>query len=135
MSGYKIIQFPLFKDARGELIPFEFDASFPFKVKRTYLVTGNSSHSRGGHAHKIESELFIAAQGSIKALVHDGGAEKEILLEQKNTGLLVEPYCWHEFYDFSDDAVLLCFSSTHYLPGEENYIINKAAFLKTKTIG
>lgn len=132
MSGYKIIQFPLFEDARGTLIPFEFDKNFPFKTKRTYLVTGNASYSRGGHAHKIESELFVAAQGSIKALVHDGAEEQVMVLDQKNKGLLVEPYCWHEFYDFSEDAVLLCFSSTHYLPGDENYITDKTIFFQTK---
>jgi len=129
MLGYKILNFPLFEDTRGGLIPFELDENFPFDVKRVYLVTAKDNAKRGGHAHKIESEMFVAAQGSIKALVNDGNKDEVIILDQKNTGLLVNAYCWHEFYDFSDDAVLLCFSSTHYLPGEENYIMDKEVFL------
>lgn len=132
MLGYKILNFPLFKDFRGSLIPFELNNNFPFAVKRVYLVTANNHAKRGGHAHKIESEMFVAAQGSVKALIHDGTKEEVITLDQQNRGLVVHPYCWHEFYDFSADAVLLCFSSTHYLPGEENYIIDKEVFLKTQ---
>lgn len=129
MKGHKIHTFPLFEDLRGCLIPFEFDQNFPFEVKRVYLVTAKDTQIRGGHAHKIESELFVAAQGSIKAKIHDESGEKVIHLDAKNKALEVAPYCWHEFYDFSEDAVLLCFSSTHYLPGEENYIIDKDVFL------
>lgn len=129
MLSYKILDFPLFNDSRGGLVPFELDSHFPFTVKRIYLVTANNRAKRGGHAHKIESEMFVAAQGSIKALVHNGTKEEIITLDQQNRGLLVHPYCWHEFYDFSDDAVLLCFSSTPYLPGETNYIVDKATFL------
>ena len=128
MARYKVLDFPLHSDDRGDLIPFELDESFPFAVKRVYLVTANDQAVRGGHAHKIESEVFVAAQGTIKARIHDGDQETIITLDKKNKGLMVEPYCWHEFYDFSDDAVMLCFSSTHYLPGQGNYITDETAF-------
>lgn len=129
MPYYKIHTFPSFSDLRGTLIPFELNQAFPFAVKRVYLVTANTKQTRGGHAHKIESELFVAAHGSIKVRLNVQGQEEVILLNQKNQALEVSPYCWHEFYDFSADAVLLCFSSTHYLPGEENYIADKTEFL------
>ncbi len=129
MQNYTIHSFPLFSDKRGTLIPFELNENFPFEVKRVYLVTAHDSQRRGGHAHKIESELFVAAQGSIKMLVNQAGADEIITLDTKNKAVEVLPYCWHEFYDFSEDAVLLCFSSTHYLPGEENYITDKDAFI------
>lgn len=133
MKGHKIHTFPLFEDLRGGLIPFELDENFPFDVKRVYLVTAKNNQTRGGHAHKIESELFVAAQGTIKAKVQDASGEKIINLDAQNKGLEVSPYCWHEFYDFSEDAVLLCFSSTHYLPGEDNYITDKEVFLNQLT--
>lgn len=129
MPHFKIREFPLYSDTKGTLIPFELNQNFPFKVKRIYLVTANQGETRGGHAHKIESELFVAAQGSIKARVNSDGADKEILLNQKNQALEVSSYCWHEFFDFSADAVLLCFSSTPYLPGKGNYITDKIEFL------
>lgn len=129
-SLFKVVSFPHFSDKRGDLIPFELDKSFPFVVKRVYLVTATDNAVRGGHAHKIESELFVAAQGSIRALVNTGNEDEIVELNAKNKALVVAPGCWHEFYDFSDDAVLLCFSSTHYLPGEENYITDKDLFLE-----
>lgn len=123
------LEFPHFADQRGTLTPFELDEKFPFTVKRVYVVTAESDQIRGGHAHKVESEVFVAANGTIKALVNDGGDDQTIELDARNKALVVHPGCWHEFYDFSDDAVMLCFSSTHYLPGEENYITDKAEFL------
>ena len=129
MAKYEVLEFPFFSDDRGDLIPFELDGTFPFAVKRVYLVTGNEGEVRGGHAHKIEDEVFVAASGCVKALVNDGGGDEEITLDAKNKALLVRKDCWHEFYDFSPDAVMLCFSSTHYLPGEENYIMDKETFL------
>jgi len=131
MVGHRFHTFPLLEDTRGSLVPFEFDDEFPFKVKRVYLVTANNNQTRGGHAHKIETELFVAAHGTVKAKVHDKFGEQIISLDKPNKGLEVAPFCWHEFYDFSKDAVLLCFSSTHYLPGEENYITDKDTFLKS----
>lgn len=131
MNKYKIIKFPKFTDKRGDLIPFELDQNFPFKVKRVYLVTSKNNSTRGGHAHKIESEVFVAAKGKITALINDGTQDIEIVLDDSNKALLVQKHCWHEFHDFSEDAVMLCFSSTHYLPGEENYITDKEAFLNS----
>lgn len=125
MKGFTVFDAPLFSDNRGETIPFEFDADFPFVPKRMYLVTSNNEQMRGGHAHITEKEVFIAAQGSITAILSDGKEEVEVELNAKNKALFVDTHCWHEFVNFSDDAVLLCLSSVHYTPGEENYIMNK----------
>ena len=128
MKKYEILEFPKFEDERGETVVFEFDQSFPFAVKRTYAVTGKKL--RGAHAHLVESEVFVAISGQITARVNDGSGDKEISLDSRKKALLVRPKCWHEFYDFSPNAVLLCFSSTPYLPGAENYIADKAEFLQ-----
>ncbi len=131
MKKYELIEFPYFSDIRGDLIPFEFNDKFPFLVKRTYLVTANTNQTRGGHSHIIEDEIFVAVTGSITTLVNDGTEDKIIKLDQKNKALLVKKQCWHEFYNFSPDAVMMCFSSTHYLPGNQNYIMDKKEFLKS----
>lgn len=128
MQKYEIIEYPSFSDERGETIPFELDEDFPFEVKRVYLVTAKEKKSRGGHAHKFEQELFVCVSGSVRALVNDGTEDKEILLDKKKEGLLIRPGCWHEFHDFSEGAVLLAFSSTHYT-GRGGYIENKSQFL------
>ncbi len=129
MTKFEVIDFPYFADDRGDLVPFELDKTFPFEVKRVYLVTGNEGQVRGGHSHLVEDEVFVAVGGSIRAVVNDGAGDQEVILDQMNKALLVRKDCWHEFQDFSPGAVMLCFSSTHYLPGEENYVTSKKTFL------
>ncbi len=129
-NKFEIIEFPHHKDARGGLVPFEFDDDFPIKVKRCYLVTSKDSKTvRGGHSHLIEDEVFVALNGEITALVNDGRGDKLITLNAPNQALVVRKDCWHEFFDFSPESILLCFSSTPYLPGAQNYIQDKADFL------
>ena len=131
---FEILNFPHFEDKRGTLTPFEFDKNFPFDVKRTYLVTAKEGQKRGGHAHLIEDEIFLASSGSLEVVLHDGEKEHKIVLDNPSKAVLVKKDCWHEFQNFSKDAVMLCFSSTHYLPGEKNYITSKKEFLKNKKI-
>ena len=130
MKKFEIIPFPLFSDDRGETVPFELGEHFPFLVKRTYVVTGKENQVRGGHAHKQEEELFVAISGTVTALVNDGTGDEEIILDAKNKGLLVRANCWHEFTNFSKDAVLLAFSSTHY-NGKDEYLEDKEEFAIT----
>lgn len=129
MNSYKIIEFPHFSDSRGETVPFELDENIPFEVKRVYIVTGNKDEVRGGHAHRTEHEVFVCVSGSVKTWVHDGEKGEEIMLDRRNKGIYIPTDCWHEFYEFSADAVLLALSSTHY-DGRNDYIEDKEAFLK-----
>lgn len=125
---YQILEFPHFTDVKGTLTPFELGTDFPFPVKRVYTVTGSPGVTRGAHAHQVESEVFVVVSGSVTALVDDGQRSEKIQLDSPKKGILVPQMCWHEFFDFSPDAVLLCFSSTPYLPGADNYITDKATF-------
>lgn len=130
-NKWSLLNFPRFNDNRGSLIPIELDKKIPFTVKRIYFVQANDKNTiRGAHAHIIEEEVFMAVNGKILARIHDGTTETEIWLDDPTTALYVKTDCWHEFTQFSDDAILLALSSTHYLPGEVNYVTDKNAFLK-----
>lgn len=128
MKKYEIIEFPEYSDERGSLVPFEF-SSLPFVPQRTYLVTATEGSVRGGHSHAIEQEIFLATSGTAILVLNDGNEEAEIVLDSRTKGVLVKTDCWHELKNFSPDAVVLAFSSTPYLPGESNYLTNKAEFL------
>lgn len=129
MKKFELIKFPRISDQKGDLIPFEF-SDIPFPVKRVYLVTGKEGVPRGKHAHIIEDELFVAVQGSILIKVNDGTGDIDILLDSPNIGLLVRKNCWHELHNFAGNTIVMAFSSTKYLPGEKNYIIDKEKFLQ-----
>lgn len=131
-SSFEVLDFPLFDDERGQTVPIEFDETFPFKPLRTYFVTGNQGWERGAHAHLIEEEVFVVVTGSVTAVLHDGENEIEISLDKKHKGLYVSKMIWHTFKNFSEDALMVCFSSTHYLPGKQNYILNFQDFLQQK---
>jgi dTDP-4-dehydrorhamnose 3,5-epimerase-like enzyme len=130
MEKFKIIKFPRISDNKGTLVPFEF-SDIPFEVKRVYLVTGKNEVIRGKHAHIIENELFVAVSGSILIKVNDGTGDTEILLDSPNEGLLVKKDCWHELHNFTENTIVMAFSSTKYLPGKQNYITNKDLFIKS----
>ncbi|NJP03841.1 hypothetical protein HC823_01010 [Candidatus Gracilibacteria bacterium] len=49
-------------------------------------------------------------------------------MDTPNKALWIKTGCWHEFKNFSADAVLGAFSSTHYLPGEGNYVMERSVF-------
>lgn len=129
MKKFEILSFPEFSDERGTLIPFEFEW-LPFIPQRTYFVTATKGSIRGGHAHVIEEEIFLASSGSATLVLNDGTGDQEILLDARTKGVYVKTGCWHELRNFSEDAVVFAFSSTKYIPGEANYVTDKEAFLK-----
>jgi dTDP-4-dehydrorhamnose 3,5-epimerase-like enzyme len=128
MTKYKLIDFPYFQQEVGETSVFEFDKNFPIKVKRVYFITGKGK--RGGHSHLEEKEVFVAVSGTVKTRVHNGRNEEEITLDAKNKALFIPNNVWHEFYEFSDDAVLACFSSTHFDSAKKDYVCDETKFLK-----
>lgn len=124
MSGViREIELPIHTDpARGKLVPIELDSAIPFTIKRTYYLWNvPKGVMRGGHAHTIEKEFFVCIRGKCHAKIStDGDEPYKISMHSPNRGLFVDNLVWHEFTDFSPDAILLCFSSTNYLP--DNYI-------------
>lgn len=132
--NFAFLSFPSHVDLRGNLIPIEFDASFPFVPKRVYFLTNTPpSTTRGAHCHHIEEEVFVCIAGKCRAWIDaDGSGKKEIWLDSPIKAIYVGKLCWHEFDNFSEDAVLLCLSSVHYMPGESNYEYSYELFINLK---
>ena len=132
MSGIiREIEVPLFGEHdRGKLVSYELESAIPFSVKRVYFLWGVPNGAmRGAHAQTLEKEFFVCIRGKCSIRVAtDGGAPQKIPLHTPNRGIFVDTLVWHEFSDFSPDALLLCFSSTNYLP--DNYIRDFSEFQK-----
>lgn len=129
MKEFEFFTLPAFDDYKGSLVPFEFKEYINWVPQRVYY-TFNNSGSRGGHAHRFEKEFFICPRGQITVKLHNG---KEWYIEHLNgptTAVRVDNMVWHEFTDFTDDAILLAVSSTNY--DEADYIRDFDKFLKEK---
>ncbi len=132
MGSFLEFSLPLHSDERGMLVPVELNDQFPFPVRRVYFLQNiPPGETRGAHCHLIEKEVFVCIHGTCRALVDsDGKGKKDVFLDRPEKAIFVGTEVWHEFDSFSEDAVLLAFSSTHYLPGPENYLSDYGAFQK-----
>ncbi|WP_426785357.1 sugar 3,4-ketoisomerase [Rahnella variigena] len=123
----KTISLPKFGDDRGALVVLEVGKEIPFEIKRVYYMFDTQlGIRRGFHAHKELIQVAIPVKGSCKFLMDDGYEKVEILLDNPNIGLVIEPMIWHEMYDYSDDCVLMVLASDHY--DEIDYIRNYQDF-------
>lgn len=128
VQGVKIIRFPRMRDVRGELTVGEFgDGIFPFQPQRHFVVFGVPPNvSRGEHAHKRCQQLLICVHGRCVAMVDDGTARREFVLDDPSIGLYVPPLIWGTQHSYSGEAVLLVFASEPYDASE--YIRDYDAF-------
>ncbi|MBU1446030.1 FdtA/QdtA family cupin domain-containing protein [Patescibacteria group bacterium] len=128
MSSIEFFELPIFKDDSGDLIPIEVKDYVNWTPKRVYYLL-HGKGSRGGHSHGNENELFVCIQGKVTAKLNDG--EDWITKELSGPGdaLKVDANIWHEFNNFSDDAILMAISSTNYTPSDYdrdfNHFLNK----------
>ena len=95
VRGVEMYHFPWIKDMRGDLTVAEFERDFPFHPKRYFIVFGvPSPEVRGEHAHKSCHQLLICAHGSCSALVDNGTARREFLLDNPTIGIHIAPMVW-----------------------------------------
>lgn len=129
MNSYEFFTLPVFTDERGSLIPLELKDYISWEPKRVYYAI-DIKESRGGHCHRIEKELFICVKGKMKVKLHDGKKWIEQELKAPNQAVRVDNWIWHEFTNFSEDAILLAVSSTNY--DSNDYIRDFDKFLNEK---
>ena len=131
LDKVKCLQFPQNGDERGHLVIVEGDIDIPFEIKRVFYIYGSASEVvRGRHANKVSEFVLINVAGSSKVRVDDGqGNEKIFNLDVPHTGIFLPRMIWKDMYDFSEDSVLLCLASEHYIPDE--YIRDYDTFCET----
>ncbi|WP_394372628.1 sugar 3,4-ketoisomerase [Leeuwenhoekiella palythoae] len=126
----KRIKLPKIEDRRGNLSVLEKDI-LPFEFKRVYyLYDVPSGASRGGHAHREQSEFLIALSGSFDVLIHDGTKKQTYTLNKPDEGLLIPNGYWRELDNFSSGGICLVLASEIFI--EADYIRDFAEFLQFK---
>jgi len=126
MNTFEFFNLTKFDDHRGTLVPLELKKYINWSPKRVYYAI-NNKNGRGGHAHRKECELFICLQGEMTVKLHDGQNWRTERLKSPLDAVKVDNMIWHEFTDFSKDAILLAVSSTNY--DSKDYIRDFDQFL------
>jgi acetyltransferase-like isoleucine patch superfamily enzyme/dTDP-4-dehydrorhamnose 3,5-epimerase-like enzyme len=129
ISGAKIIWLNIHKDIRGSLMASEFKNDLPFNPKRVFFVYDvPNSKIRGEHAHKTCEQFLVCIKGSVTALIDNGKERNQIELNSMNKGLYIPAMIWGTQYNYSEDAILLCFASKEY--DNSDYIRDYLEYVK-----
>ena len=129
MNKYKLQEFKVLGDHRGQLVALEENYNAPFDIKRVYYIFDTKEGViRGYHAHINLKQIAIAVKGSCTFVLDDGEKREEIKLDNPNQGLYIENLIWREMKDFSPDCVLVVLASEHY--DESDYIRDYNKFLE-----
>ncbi|PIR54731.1 hypothetical protein COU74_03185 [Candidatus Peregrinibacteria bacterium CG10_big_fil_rev_8_21_14_0_10_36_19] len=126
MNKVEQIKLPTFKDERGPLTVIELKDFLDFEVKRIYYVTDVKA-ARGGHAVKHEKKMYVCQYGSCMAKFHDGEKWIEFEMKGPDDAIVMKEMCFREFYNFSEDAVLMAISSVNFVA--EDYIYDLDEFI------
>jgi hypothetical protein len=107
----RLCRFPALVDGRGYLMVAEF-AEMPFPVRRVFFIADvPPGETRGDHAQRSCVELLLPVNGSVVVTVDDGSRKQDILLEDRNVGLVIPPEIWCVLSRFSAGAVVAVFAS------------------------
>lgn len=114
-------------DSRGSLAPFNLDDGTFKDFTRIFLTSNlNLNETRGGHAHRKQSQLLFVVQGRFQITIEShtfvGGFEMGPL----DDGLLIEPMTWSTQTPLVENSVLMVFCSDRY--DESDYIRNQIDF-------
>lgn len=107
------VDLPSVHDNRGVLTAIESGSDIPFGIKRIFYMH-HVKMDRGGHAHMDTDQVVIAAHGSFEIEVYDGQKNNRYSLNDPEKGLFIPKMIFVNLFDFSEDAVCLVLSSTHY---------------------
>ena len=130
LNDIYIIDFPVIKDARGNL-SFIQEGIVPYDFKRVYyLFDVPSGAERGGHAHIAQKQVLIALSGSFDVILDDGTNKQTYTLNRPSKGLFVIEGLWRELQNFSSGAVCLViaqdvFDESDYIRGYEDFLESK----------
>jgi WxcM-like protein len=126
MNKLEQIKLSSHKDERGTLTVAELKDYIDWPVARVYYLT-DVAGPRGGHAVRNEKKIYVCQKGTVKARLHDGNDWQEFELHGPDDALIMREMCYRDFYEFSEDAVLLALSSVNYK--EDDYIYDLDAFI------
>ncbi len=118
------------REGRGLLSVVEAANHIPFTIERVFYIYHVPANAvRGCHAHRVSHDVLVAISGSCWACLDDGKNKTSVALDTPARGLHLAPLIWIELKNFSQDCILLAFSS-HKYNNRKGYIDEYKAFLE-----
>ena len=115
MNKIKNIKIKSFSKSTGKLIPITFNKKFPIKVKRIFFLFGKKNKTRGQHAHKKCSQLFIPIQGKMILKILTPQSKKTIQLNTSSkNAVLVPPKYWCDVKFINKNSILMVACDKYY---------------------
>ena len=115
MKEIKKFKIKSFKSFSGKLVPVTFDKKFPFLIKRIFFLHGIKNKTRGDHAHKKCSQLFLLVSGKIILNIKTPNTEKKILMDKNSKyAILVPPKYWCSVKFIKKNSILMVMNDRYY---------------------
>jgi UDP-2-acetamido-3-amino-2,3-dideoxy-glucuronate N-acetyltransferase len=128
VEGARLLALPTFADMRGTLSVGEWGRELPFVPKRYFVVFDvPTKEVRGENAHLRLEQVIVCLRGSMAAVIDDGRAREELVLDSPAMGLYLPPMTWTSFYRYSKDALMLVLASEPY--DADDYVRDYDEFL------
>ncbi len=119
---------PEIQDERGNLAVIQGDI-ISFDIKRVFFIYEvPRGKSRGGHAHKEQTTILFALNGSLEVVLDDGIQKRTVVLDNPAKGLILQPGIWSILQNFQTGTVCLAVNSGLY--DESDYIRSYDQFLE-----
>lgn len=121
----KLLSIP---DSTGKLVIAESGVQLPIEFKRMFLVFGEDNVTRGKHAHKNLTQVFICVSGVCNVACDNGSERQQFALDTAEKALLVPPGIWAEQTYSQPGTTLVVLCDRGY--DEDDYIRDYDAFLE-----
>lgn len=131
-KNYKLLNFSVMGDSRGNLVSLEENRNIPFAIKRVYYIYNTQDKDRGFHAHTRLEQVAVVLSGECEFILDDGRNREVLRLDSPSVGLYIGTGIWREMRNFSANCVIMVIASEYY--DENEYIRNYDEFLKFKGI-
>ena len=115
MKKIKKVKIKTFASYSGKLIPINFDKKFPFKIKRIFFLHGKKNKTRGDHAHKKCTQLFMAISGKMLLNIRTPFKKKSYMMKQNSKyAILVPAKYWCSIKFLKKNSILLVMNDRYY---------------------
>ena len=129
LDACRTIELPRIESVAGAITPVEGNSEIPFALERVFfLYDVVAGAERGGHAHRLLEQVYVAVMGSFRVVLDDGRDRRSVDLRQPHVGLYVPTMVWSELVDFASGTIAVVLASREY--DESEYIRDYGEFAR-----